>query len=208
MVCQSALAHQPIIVESEITEIKKPDVSQAFYGNLQGRADIYKLRLDEQQTIYFSLLVPDLEGIATDVSLQITKDGKEVRVLSGEGFNWKKFYEEFAGDHYLQGPEEKITLEKGEYSLEVSSPSNRGKYVLVIGEKEEFPLSEIINTIKTLPRLKRDFFEKSAWGAFFNRIGLFVFGPVIIFVLIMASLIALIYIKKKKKKMKMPTKPE
>lgn len=180
-----ALAHQPRIVSSEeITEIKKPDVSQAFYGNLTGKPHFFKINSGKYQEIYFGILVPDLINIDKDVSLKIYFNDEIVGSLNGQNYEWKSFYEEFGGDYYYQGPEKKFSLNEGLYTIKVFSPDNQGKYVLVVGQEEKFPVTEIINTIMVLPKIKKDFFEKPIYTAFFNRIGLFTFGPLIILVLI------------------------
>lgn len=197
----SISAHQPRIVSGpEITEIKNPEVSQAFYGELKGSAEFFKIDLEEGQEIYFGILVPDLSDSQKNFSLEISSDRGFSYFLEGLEYQWKYFYEEFAGDSYFQGPEQKIGLDRGVYLIKVFNPENRGKYVLVVGQKEEFPLPEILNTIKVLPRLKKDFFRKSVFISFFNRIGLFIFGPV--FLLLVVVILIIVYTKKQRNKKK------
>ncbi|MBU1934952.1 hypothetical protein KKF04_02755, partial [Patescibacteria group bacterium] len=109
-------------------------------------------------------------------------------------------------DGYYEGPElrsnEKneypigVKVEGGKYEVEVYSPDNMGKYVLAVGTIESFPLNEIINTVKTMPKLKSGFFEKSSLTAFNNKIGMFIFGPAIILLLLIG---VIIYLMKRKK---------
>jgi len=188
------LAHQPRIVEDVITDISNPDVSQAFYGNLSGEPALFRINLEESAKIYFGILVPDIENIDKDLIVTISSDNGFYYVLDGTKHNWEYFYEEFAGDHYYDGPDIELDLEKGVYDVQVSSSDNQGKYVLVIGKKEEFPIGEIINTLIVLPQLKKDFFEKSAFTAYFNLVGLFIFGPIIL-------IIVLILLRKKIKEL-------
>jgi len=114
--------------------------------------------------------------------------------------DWTYFFEEFGGDGYYQGPEFKEEVEKGEYQIEVFSPDNQGKYVLAVGEKEEFPLDETINTLLLLPSLKKNFFNKPPLTAYFNLIGLFLFVPLVI--LLAISLGFFFFFRKKKKEKK------
>lgn len=180
---QNVLAHNPRLVFQQatgtVTTIEKPEVSQAFYGLLRGEVEVYNFKLDNAQDFYFSLLAPNVTKAKTDFTARLTGvdiDGKEVwQVLAGKK-DWPKYYEEFAGDNYLKGPEKTIYLKAGDYKISVGNPGNIGKYVLVVGTKEAWPPAEIINTLSVLPSLKKDFFETSPWKAYNNRVGLFVLG--------------------------------
>jgi len=200
----SVLAHQPRIVSEEgIIQIKNPEISQAFYGELKGKAVDFEIDSDQPFKFYAGLLVPDLPDIRKDISAGVSLVGeggkKFLFFLNGENYKWTYFYEEFAGDTYYKGPEVRADLEKGKYIIEVFSGDNLGKYVLAVGEKEEFPVNETFNTLKILPRLKKDFFGKSLFTAFFNKIGLFIFLPLIIILAVVIFLFFLVkYIKKKK----------
>jgi hypothetical protein len=207
------LAHQPRLAESNFIEVQNPEISQAFYGKLEGEPVYYKIESSEPFNLYVGILVPDVPNIDKDVSAEIyiEKDGQKelLALLDGLNHNWPAYYEEFAGDDYFWGPEFEAEnagefipkgkrVEAGIYLVKVFSPDNQGKYVFVVGEKEEFPASEIINTIKVLPKLKSDFFGKSAWSAFFNRIGFYLIIPLAIVIIL--ALVILIIIKKIKRK--------
>jgi hypothetical protein len=168
-------AHQPRIVSgNEINEIKNPDISQAFYGELKGEPAIYEIKSEAPFSLYLGLLVPDLPNQRKDFSARVVDEKEdEVFILDGQNFIWQGFYEEFGGDYYLKGPENKIGVGSGAYLVTVSNPDDQGKYVLVVGEKEIFPAGEILNTIITLPQLKKNFFLKSPLTAFSNKIGLY-----------------------------------
>ena len=208
------LAHQPRLAESNFIEVENPEISQAFYGELKGEPIYYKIESSEPFSLYVGILVPDVPNIDKDVSAEIylEKDGQKelVALLDGLNHDWPTFYEEFAGDSYFWGPEFKAEgaegfmpkgkeVEAGVYSVKVFSSDNQGKYVFVVGEKEEFPAGEIINTIKVLPKLKSDFFGKSAWSAFFNRIGFYLIIPL---ALVVAILVLIILVIKKLSKVK------
>lgn len=161
----AVLAHQPRLVESDFTLIQNPEVSQAFYGELNGQPHYYQIQAGGSIHLYVGILVPDVEDIDQDVSVEISKDGEFYRLLDGRNFAWQAFYEEFGGDDYFEGPEMTAEAEAGIYVLKVLSPDNYGKYVLAVGEREEFPINEMMNTLINLPRLKK-FFGKSPWQAF------------------------------------------
>lgn len=192
-----ALAHQPRLVEKDFTLVENPEVSQAFYGELKGQSDYYQIQVDQPIKLYVGILVPDVENIGKDVSVEISKDDEFYYLLDGANFEWQAYYEEFAGDDYFEGPElsageedglpQGVEAEAGTYVLKVFSPDNQGKYVLVVGEKEEFPLNEMINTLVSLLRLKK-FFDKSPWQV--------LTAPIVLrfLVLPLISLIALVLI--------------
>jgi len=194
----SVLAHQPRIVEDNFALIENPEVSQAFYGELKDGPDYYQIQIDQPVKLYVGILVPDIENIDKDISVEISKDDEFYYLLDGGNFEWQPFHEEFAGDDYFKGPElsagekeglpQGVEVKAGNYTLKVFSPDNQGKYVLVVGEKEEFPFNEMIKTVLVLPQLK-GFFNKSFLTAYFNLIGLFM----LIFLLIILGIFILVF---------------
>ncbi|MBM3295914.1 MAG: hypothetical protein FJY82_15575 [Candidatus Aminicenantes bacterium] len=136
-----------------------------------------RIRSEAPFRLYVNVLVPDLAGIDKDVSAEIFRENEElgnsILKLDGPSFSWKPFFEPFAGDRYFMGPEEDRDIEAGTYWIRVTSPDNAGKYVLAVGKKESFPPGKILKTIALLPKLKKDFFEKSPFTAFWNLSGAF-----------------------------------
>lgn len=202
LVSASVSAHQPRLVTQSMTAVKNPEISQAFYGELKGHPDYFQIVSDKDFKLYVGILVPDLPNIQKDVSVNIITPNGTYVLLNGSSFKWTPFYEEFANDNYYQGPEFRMNATKGTYTIKVFSPDNKGKFSLAIGETESFPLNEIVNTIVVLPKIKQQIFEKPAYTAFFNKIGLFIFGPALVFVLVVVLVVWLIVklLKKGKKK--------
>jgi hypothetical protein len=169
-----ASAHQPRIVDCDMVEINKPEVSQAFYGELKGSPFEFRIQSNQDFKLYVGLLVPDIPNIRKDISAEIyrVKDGKNetIALLDGSHFEWTPFFEDFAKDNYFWGPEYKADnsikgeelkgwpVPAGDYRIKVFSPSNFGKYTLVTGFLEVFPFAEILNASITVPRLKAQFF--------------------------------------------------
>jgi len=210
-------AHQPRIVSEEVTHIENPEVSQAFYTELKGEPDYYQIKSEEPFKLYVGILVPDLEGIDKDVSVDIrrkdlhigeklAKEYEEVEplvILSGLEYEWTRWYEPFGGDWYWEGPElrsnppeeelpEGVEVDEGIYTIKVFSPDNEGKYALAVGEREEFPLNEIVQTLFVLPRLKAEFFERSPWTAYFNLVGVFLAISIGILIGIIVAVLVLV----------------
>ena len=187
-----AEAHQPRLIYKTETSLEKPyiinnyDVSQAFYGELSGKSDFYSVAIHNPDNLYLQLLAPDLKDANTDFSAEVSliweNNSKFVFKLSGG--EWGKYHEEYANDDYLQGPEKTLALGKGLYQIKVFNPKNEGKYVLVVGKKESFPIGEIINTAISLPSLKIDFFDKPFWTAYYNKAGLFLGGGLLVILII------------------------
>lgn len=195
-----ALAHQPRLVDGgAVVVVENPEISQAFYGELKGLDQSFSLAVDKPMVLFANILVPNLPMAKTNMSLEILKltpATTSIAFFSGDNFTWTKFYEPFAGDDYLKGPEFKQAVEAGSYLVRVSSPNYKGKYSLAIGEKESFPINEIWNTFRVLPTLKSDFFNKSPWMMFFNYIGLFLLTAI----LVLAAIIFLAWRAIKKRK--------
>lgn len=156
-----ASAHQPHITESRLTEVPDPEISKAYYGKLTGAPDVYTITSAVPFDLYVNVLVPDIEGQKKDVSALVQKDGKQIAILDGTNFEWKKFYEPFGADTYWMGPEYKARVEAGTYEIRVWSSNNDSKYSLAIGEVEAFDMKEGINAVKLIPQLKKNFFNKS-----------------------------------------------
>ena len=212
-----SFAHQPRIVSEGITQIENPEVSQAFYAELKGKPEYYQIKSKEPFKLYVGVLVPDLEGIDKDVSVEITREDLHSEempaqkpeeeeapiILSGLEYEWTRLYEPFGGDWYWEGPElrgnsseeelpEGVEVDEGTYTIKVFSPDNEGKYALVVGEKEEFPLKEMVRTLFVLPKLKAEFFERSPWTAYFNLVGVFLAISIGILIGIIVAVVVLV----------------
>jgi catechol 2,3-dioxygenase-like lactoylglutathione lyase family enzyme len=167
-----AYAHQPqMVTDTGITRVDKPEVSKAFYAELFGRPAVYEIVSPDSFDLYVNILVPDEAGIPTDLSVTVTSGPDSIALLEGPAHGWTKFYEPFGGDSYLMGPEQRLRVGPGTYVATVTRPGNQGRYVLAVGEREEFSFKEIIRILGLMPRLKRDFFHKASIRALTDPIG-------------------------------------
>jgi hypothetical protein len=193
LVVSSAYAHQPRIVPDNSLEnpviVLEPEISKAYYGELTGEPHYFLIESGEPFSLYLNILAPDLPDSRTDFIVEVIQDSKVIYTLKdGE---WTSYFEEFARDYYLLGPELEEQVNAGTYYVKVSNPDNLGKYSLAVGKIESFPLSEIINTFKVLPQIKNNFFNKSPASAFFNVFSLYLIIPLLL-------IIAALYIVYKK----------
>ncbi|NYB51534.1 MAG: hypothetical protein HVN35_03075 [Methanobacteriaceae archaeon] len=173
-------AHQPrldvgraVSVENPII-VDNPEISQAFYGELNGKPVYYQIKSDKAFQLYVNLLLPTSPGQGGElVSAEVTDaNGNVVMFLNGTNSIWKPYFEEFGGDYYLKGPEATLQVPPGTYNIKVFNTQNQGKYTLAIGKIESFPAHEAITTIFTLPLLKEQFFGKQISTLFFEVIGI------------------------------------
>lgn len=175
-----SFSHQPRIPEGEEVEVIDPEISKAYYSQLEGKPHIYKIISDKEFNLYANILVPDVEGAKKDVSVTIFKNNDRdnpLIFLDPKAFEWKRFWEPFGQSSYLQGPEYKATVEAGEYEIVVQSEENNSKYSLAIGEIESFDAKESVNALRLVPEIKRNFFKESAANFILSPLG---FGYIIL----------------------------
>lgn len=153
-------AHQPRLVDQPETQVIDPEISKAYYGELNGQPHTYDFTAEKDFNLYVGILVP--EDAEKNVSALIYKDEQLLATLGGEDAQWKTFFEPFGQSMYWDGGEYKLqSATAGDYTIVVSNPKNVGKYSLAIGEVEAFDFHESWNALKVIPLLKRDFFKES-----------------------------------------------
>jgi hypothetical protein len=173
-------AHQPRLevgVNSSLSNpivVQNPEISQAFYGNLKGQPDYYKITSNKTFELFVNILVPQSPGISSDfMSAQVTdSSGKTLALLGGNNSDWMPMFEEFGGDYYLQGPTFDQNVSAGTYYIKVFNTNNTGKYSLAIGDIETFPPDESIKALINIPILKEQIFGKPITILFFEFVGI------------------------------------
>lgn len=150
-----------------------PEVSQAFYGELEGEPARFSFVADRPFAFRAAVLSPDIPGADKDFSISVMQDGKPWKLASAGDASWSRSYEPYAGDAYFEGPRIEAEAPAGSYEIAVFSPDNLGKYVFTVGDRESFLPADLLGTIASLPALKVDYFGKPWYSAFLNRIGLF-----------------------------------
>lgn len=177
-------AHQPRIIyyQKGDVDIKNPEISRAFYDELQGHPRDYFINSDKSFDLYINLLVPEQANrdgrYSAKVFLLSENKEQQITEISGDTFEWKEFYEEFGRDYYLKGPEFDKRVESGKYKIEVYSSDNKGKYVLAVGKKEVFDAKSILNIYWQLPLLKITFFKTSVLQFFLTPFGIAGIGAI------------------------------
>ena len=166
-----ASAHQPRIVQSRQTAVDLPEISKAYYGTLTGQPDVFTITSAAPFNLYVNILAPDIAEQKKDVSVSIVKDDQLYAALDGSTFAWKKFFEPFGHDTYWMGPEFREKEAAGTYVITVTSPNNKSKYALAIGEAENFNAKEILNALTLVPQIKTGFFHESPANFIFSPYG-------------------------------------
>lgn len=184
-------AHQPRIslgldIRSENSSllIPEPEISKAYYGELTGQPDYYRIALENTTDIYFGILVPDVPGdnramMSAEVyEYEGSMSRTQSLLLDGPNSRWDLMYEDFGGDWYIAGPAQKINLTPQTYYIRVFNIQNQGKYVLAVGDIESFPPQEVLSAYALLPVLKQQFFGRPVLLFFFVLLGIILaMGP-------------------------------
>ena len=188
-----AHAHQPVVVDSDTTEVVDPEISKAYYGVLSGAAHTYVITSDAEFDLYVGILVPDSETPKRDVKAEIFRGDELVETLGGVDAEWVTFYEPFGQNTYWDAGEYRLRAAPGVYSIRISSPDNASKYSLAIGEIEFFDLEDRANALAVLPGIQQEFFGTSAVELVGTRYGLLnlivIYAAALLFALIYRVLV-------------------
>ncbi|MCX6815773.1 MAG: hypothetical protein NT120_02895 [Candidatus Aenigmarchaeota archaeon] len=185
LMASAVFAHTPIITqensEGNPVIVENPEISKAYYGEMNGTPDFYRIVANEPFDFYINILIPyDPVSYNREFSVLVMNNKRmSVTFLEESVLDWKPYFEEFSGVNYLQGPEAKKRLDPGNYTIRVYNKGNAGKYVLAIGEKED--ISGIIaNTFTVYPFIKEQFFGQPVFLLLFHLLGIVIaFGAVI-----------------------------
>ncbi|MCU0641826.1 MAG: hypothetical protein MUC35_07110 [Candidatus Margulisbacteria bacterium] len=172
----AALAHQPVLVGPELITIEQPEISRAYYGELNGKPRRFLIKAPKPFVLYVNLLVPDQANPTGRYSAFVYRLIYNRKILQtallAEAADWQRFYEPFGGDYYRRGPAYKQSVPAGGYEIEVYNRDNRGKYVLVVGEAEFWGPREILNVYWLVPKLKVDYFNSNLLSFLITPFGL------------------------------------
>lgn len=188
----SSSAQELIIVKSAETRVSDPQAYSAYYGELSGEPHVFTFNVpNNSYTVKAIVLAPDTEDVGTDIVAEMISDkdpGKSFARVDGGMIEWQRFFDTSGRDSYLAGPVLEASLETGSYRVQVSSPDNKGAYVLVFEGEDGFSLGQIFSRFGALPTIKADFFGKSALSAYTTPLLLW---PVVTTLVLLALVIVL-----------------
>lgn len=202
-----AFAHQPRVVfdrptsEQNPVMITNPEISRAYYGQLNGSQDYYKIVSDKPFTLYLNILTPyKLEQSRKDFMVEVRDFlNKRIVLLDGKDYQWELYYESFGNDYYMKGPEISLDVSPGIYYMNLSSADNTGRYSLAVGEIESFPINEIFKTYYTVPKIKTQFFDKPFYLSVYNYVGLAMLVTLLLIIFIIVVIVRILRGRKKRK---------
>lgn len=145
--------------------IKDPQNKQKIFGRLESKNDVdyYTFSAEADEVVSITLLVPAADKdfapslIVFGPDLPKSDPDPVVPVGEGNGYyaldypqnNVQKFFEDYLLTSFNQGPRlEFSSPKKSSYGLAVRSPNgNTGRYVLSVGQKDEWNWSEIFDKV-------------------------------------------------------------
>ena len=87
--------------------------------------------------------------------------------MDGSTFEWWPWFEQFARKLYWVSPEmgkyfrHTEEFDAGTYYIRVRNQSNRGNYVLAVGDIESFPVGVMARMLRDLPKINRIFWKNA-----------------------------------------------
>jgi hypothetical protein len=141
----SAEAYVPQVVVQEslhdITTIIDPEYAQGFFGTLSDFPHTYEIHAKDSFVLFAEIRVPELEASKNTVSGIVIKEQKKGRVeeitrFLAEDALWETQYDYLIGEKYREGAVFEKELGPGTYRIEVHTPDNREKYMLMVGKQD------------------------------------------------------------------------
>lgn len=131
---------ETVSVPYDVTSLLYNDgVTQVILGELQDVPEMFEIIVDATSTLTVDLRAVPTAGTQPTFGGIIIKQKEirgieEVARLSATAATWDEAVDDATGLTYLAGPKFGEIVTPGTYRIEVSNPSNQGKYLLVIGE--------------------------------------------------------------------------
>jgi hypothetical protein len=147
--------------------LKKPEISKAIYGTLEGDAHYYSIKSEIDFNFYVGITTPKIDGCNTfdkfSVDVINVSNGVQETLLEldGENYEWWEWYEPYGKKFYWIGPEYGAEFKStniykaGEYLIKVFNNDNQGKYVLATGDIEKFGPLVIAKLPLIMPKVNK-----------------------------------------------------
>lgn len=162
-----AAAYEPVMVEpqraDDVTVVPSTNQLYGYYGELHDFPHMFVVTSSEKFTLHAEILEPDLPDavhLLRGIVVRDRDDNRgvdEVVRLPYDAASWESFYKTSHGVRYLSGPVFEEELGPGTYRVEVSTPQNKGKYVLVLGNPDDSGGPGYFSTLRDLYEVNRFF---------------------------------------------------
>ena len=145
----AAHAYVPNLVQQnslvDITTIADPELAQGFFGSLEGFPHTFEIHATKPFTLSLHLRTPNLPANTNRISSIIIKEQKhgvvdEVARLEGKDASWAVRSDTLTGDAYREGSSFEKELDAGVYRVEVHTPDNTEKYILMVGKRNDMTI--------------------------------------------------------------------
>lgn len=172
-----AQAHTPVVNDDNLAysvevpfEIDDPEHSKAIFSELQGTPQYFRITSDTAFRFYAGITQAKLDGCEIQKTFSfdvLDADMNRIDGQDGAMFDWWPWYEEFGKTWYWIGPElgedfkGNRTYEAGTYWIRVFNEDNQGKFVLAVGDIEQFGIGTMANLLvnRTMKKIREGW-----WG--------------------------------------------
>lgn len=178
--------------QSEVLKLSNPEVSQEFFGKLEGFPHTFEFTIAEKLPFKAVVSVPDESTQKNDISIILVKNQRrgvaEIERTRINDQSWDVVYNSMLAESFKNGGFLEGSLEPGTYKLEVSSPDNEGIFHLVWGTTEV--KRGYFAKLRVLFEVKR-ILEHSQFGALLS--------PLMYLPLLAVCIVSFVFYKKRKK---------
>ena len=172
-----------------VTLAGEPENQQTILGELNNAPEMYEVKSDVDFTLTVEIRAvpgelsrPQFSGII--VRQKDTLGVEEVARMKAIDASWARVIDGTTGLAYQSGPFFSEKVKAGTYHIEVSTPDNSGKYMLVVGNKDES--TGYFATLRTID-LVYDFYGLSTMQMFHSPYIHYPIGIVVLMLLITAT---------------------
>lgn len=142
-----------------------PQTERTLLGSLEGFPDMYEIQSTEAFTLTLQLAAvptettPQFSGLV----IRVLDEGiEEVGRLRGSDAEWETVTNPATGLPEAVGPRYEEEVPAGTYRIEVSTPSNQGKYLLTLGVDDAAGYFTSVRSVATT----YNFYDRSAIAMF------------------------------------------
>ena len=169
-------AHQPILAidgllsKDQPFEIERPEISKAIYSELISRPHFYRITSERPFNFYVGITKPKLDKCPLGKTFSfdvLDSDFGHIAKVNGDHLDWWPWFEPFGRKWYWIGPEignnfkHTQVFDAGTYYIRVYNSSNRGHYVLAVGDIESFPVGAMFRMVRDLSKINNKFWKEA-----------------------------------------------
>jgi hypothetical protein len=135
---------ETVPVPYEVITIQNPETEQLLLGELEGDPEMFEIVSENPLTLTFEIRAVPESGASTEPQLsgiivrqKDIRGIEEVARLNATDSTWNVVTDKSTGLAYQAGGYYNEAVEPGTYRIEISSPANFGKYMLLVGSNTD-----------------------------------------------------------------------